>query len=159
MSYGQKEKQMLPAQVKELRTSLGYSQSEIARLLGIETSLVSAWEFGLVRVKNVYRRALRAVEVKAAERYMISGFRVRQVREHLGLTPTEFAARITECGSQGAVSSKIVLKLESGEMSCLGHLAHVIISMSQVRRDGTVRGDVIDDHFGPSETDPNAMSN
>lgn len=49
------------SEIKRLRYRLGYSQAEMARLLKLEISLVSAWEAGRFMPDHEHRNALSMI--------------------------------------------------------------------------------------------------
>jgi DNA-binding transcriptional regulator YiaG len=61
---------MTPAELARMRTTLGLSQRELARRVGVSPRTVARWEEGVHPIGLVYERLIRiqAARVKMAQR-------------------------------------------------------------------------------------------
>ena len=58
---------MTPDDLKAWRTKSGYSQSQLAKVLGVATMTVSRWETGLREIPSFLHLALECLKAKGGE--------------------------------------------------------------------------------------------
>jgi DNA-binding transcriptional regulator YiaG len=64
---------MTPSDLKAWRKQNGYSQSQLAKVLGVATMTVSRWETGLREIPSFLHLALECLRAKGGEMKGIKG--------------------------------------------------------------------------------------
>jgi transcriptional regulator with XRE-family HTH domain len=64
---------MTPNELKKWRKKTGYSQSQIARVLGVATMTISRWERGTREIPSFLHLTLECIEKKDGEKRMAEG--------------------------------------------------------------------------------------
>ena len=64
---------MTPDDLKAWRTKSGYSQSQLAKVLGVATMTVSRWETGLREIPSFLHLALECMEKKGGGTERLKG--------------------------------------------------------------------------------------
>ena len=58
---------MSPKDLRKWREKTGYSQGQLARVLGVDVMTVSRWERGIMQVPSFLKWALAYIELKGEE--------------------------------------------------------------------------------------------
>lgn len=106
---------IIETRIKQLRERIGFTQNELAKLLGVSRSLICLWENGyanvslkqIIKIASIYKVPLDYIlglidEIDTNIKYSYTtklnlkyiGNKIREIRKEAGLTQDKFATKI-----------------------------------------------------------------